>query len=392
MTTPRKTAAEISAIVIAQLEASFNQAIQLLPKAFNRVLAKICGLVFVGLFQFAGFIALQMFVKYASDKDFTVGGITLNPLQMWGDLVGITRGTGARSEGTTTVTVLSQVGSLASGSQLIDTDTEETYITVGSTLLNAATVTPTVRATSYSAAANLYVGQNLSFVNAPPEVEKETTVATVTVEGADPESTEDFRDKILQFFAARPQGGAYADYWEWGSEVDGVANIYPYSGGTPAIPTSGAGQVDIYVKSDTGDGTASAPLLASVLANIEQTAVTGLADRRPVNAFVNVASIYNESIDVTVSGLNPDVLATRTDIETALENYFLDRENFITGLTVFPRKDNVTATEAGGIAGRVAAANGATISSVALNGWTGNFSVHTLSEGEQARIGTVTWS
>jgi hypothetical protein len=395
MTTPRKTAKEISDIVVAQLELSFNQSIPLAPKAFNRVLAKICGLVYVALFQFAGFILLQMFVKYASNKEFTVGGIKLTPLQMWGDLVGIFQGTGARWEGTVTATVLNPTGTLLSGSQIVDTATEELYITIGDTPIAGATITPTVRAVNYSAAADLNIGDTLEFVSAPPQLEKVVTVASETVEGADPEDTEAFRERILQFFAARPQGGAYADYWEWGTEVQGVDNVYPYAGGTDGIPTSGPGQVDVYVKSDTGDGTASAPLLASVAANIEQTAATGLANRRPVNAFVNTVSIYLDTVDFVISGLSaPDAVATKADIETALSNYVNSRENYIVGLTVLPRQDFITSTEAGGIAGRAAAANGGTITGVSLSRSVegGSFDVSSLLEGEQVRPGTFTWT
>jgi uncharacterized phage protein gp47/JayE len=396
MTTPRKTAKEISDVMITQLEVAFNQSIPLAPKAFNRVLAKACGLVFVALMQFAQFILLQMFVKYASNKPFTVGGITLTPLKRWGDLVGIFQGTGARWEGTVTFNVLSPSGVLLSGSQIIDTATEEMYLTIGDTTITGATISPTVRAVNYSEAADLDVGDAVELVSAPAQLSKEGTVATDTVQGADPETTEAFRANILQFFAARPQGGAYADYWEWGSEVDGVANIYPYAGGTDGVPTSGPGQVDVYVKSDSGDGTASASLLSSVAANIEQTAATGLANRRPVNDYVNTVSIYLDTVDVTISGLPPslDTPEIRADIEEALDNYIAGRENYIVGLTVAPRKDFITSTEAGGVAGRVAAANGATITGVALSRSYegGSFDVSSLREGEQVRSGTYSWT
>ena len=280
MTTPRKTAQELSAILVSQLEASFGQTVPILPKSFIRVLAKACGLLFVSLFQFSAFIALQMFVKYASDSDLTIGGITINPLNEWGAMAGLSRGVGARSEGTVTLTVLTPGGTLYSGSALVNPETEKTYITIGDVSIAGSTITPTVRAGEYSEAADLDIGMTLSLVSAPAGLEKDGTVASVTVAGADPEDTETWRARIMQFFAARPQGGAYADYWEWGNEVDGVANIYPFSGGTPAIPTSGPGQVDVYVKADAGDGTAGATLLDAVADNIEVSGSTG--DRKSV--------------------------------------------------------------------------------------------------------------
>ena len=80
--TPRKTATEISTIIITQLETSLSQSIPLLPKSFCRVLAKSLGGVFVLLYQYAGWILMQMFVKTASNTEVVIGGITMTPLKL----------------------------------------------------------------------------------------------------------------------------------------------------------------------------------------------------------------------------------------------------------------------------------------------------------------------
>lgn len=389
----KKTAKEISDLFIALLEAQLNQTIPLLPKAFNRVLAKALGLVFVVLFQFSEFIALQMFVGTASDQPLTIGGQTFVPLDELGRLIGLEKNTGERSEGTTAITVSTTGGTLLAGSQLLDADTGEVYLTIGDVALVAGTVSPTVRAVNYKTSATLYVGQSLSLVSAPSNVDKVTTVATVTKQGADPEDTASWRQRQLEWWAARPQGGAYADYREWGQEVEGVENIYPFSGGTPPIPTSGAGQVDIFVEaSDTVDGIAPQALLDAVKANIEKEAASGLADRRPVNCYVNVASIYRLTVSAAVVGLSvPDGADSdaQNDIDEALENYMLSRENYIDGLSLLPRKDQISETEAGGIAGRVAAAYGGTVQGVSLDM---GQPVQLLVEGQKAKIGSVVYS
>lgn len=392
MTTSKKTAKEISDIFIAALEAQLSQTIPLFPKAFNRILAKMLGLVFVVLYQFSEFIGLQMLATTMSDKPLTVGGIEFIPLDEEGKKIGLTRGTGQRSTGIATVTVLTQTGSILSGAKLLDSETGQLYLVVGDVALDAAEVAIVVRAVNYSSLATLYVGQVLSFVSAPATIEKDTTVYAVTLVGDDPESTEDWRARILAWWAARPHGGAYADYREWGTEVDGVENIYPFSGGTTAIPTSGPGQVDIYVEaSDTTDGIADAALLAAVKANIEKTAASGLADRRPMNTYVNVASIYRSAFDFTVSGINVpgDLSEAQTSITAALSNYMLSRENYIDGLSLLPRRDNVMESEAAGVVGRVVAAIGGTVQSVTIDGGT---PIYTLTEGQKAKLGSVTFS
>lgn len=386
-----KTAKEISDIFIASLEAELNQSIPLFPRALNRLWAKMLGLVFVVLFQFSEMIALQMFVSTASDKTLTIGGVEFNPLDELGRQIGLERSLGQRSEGTIDINVITQSGTLLSGSQLLDSKTQELYLTIGDVLLDAPVVTATVRSVEYKTVATLYVDQVLSFVSAPPSIEKDAVVSIVTKQGADPEDTETWRKRQLEWWAARPQGGAYADYREWGGEVDGVENIYPFSGGTPAIATSGAGQVDIYVEaSETEDGIAPQALLDAVKDNIEKTASTGLADRRPVNTFVNTASIYRKTVSAVVEGLNVpgDEDQAKEDISTALTNYMLSRESFIDGLSLLPRKDQISEAEASGIAGRVAAASGGTINGVTLDL---GAPVALLVEGQKAKIGTVSF-
>ena len=392
----KKTAKEISDLFISTLEAQLSQTVPLLPKSFNRVIAKLMGLVFVVLFQWSEFVALQLFVGTASDKPITIGGITLTPLDMWGTLIGLTRNTGLRSEGTATIPVLSSGGTLLAGSTALDPNTGELYLTIGDVAITGSSITVSLRAVNYSAAATMYTGQVLSLVSAPVNLSKTVTVSTVTQQGADAEDTETWRARQLAWWAARPQGGAYADYREWGGEVDGVENIYPFSGGTPAIATSGPGQVDIYVEaSGTTDGIAGAALLAAVYDNIEQTAATGLADRRPTNCYVNVASIYRKTFNPIISGLSaPDTVETMAAIEDAVTEYMLSRENYILGLSRLPRKDTISNTELGGVVGRVAAAYGGLITGVSIGEYIGSVEqpTYTLSEGEKAKLGTITWT
>lgn len=385
----RKTAKQISDQFVAIFEAQLNQTIPLLPKAFNRVIAKGLGLVFVVLFQFADFVAAQMFVRLASDKPVTIGGVEIVPLDEWGRVIGFTRGTGQRTEGTANVTVLSQTGSIPAGAQLLDSNTQQIYTTIGETLLDASVVEISIRGFEYSTSATLYDGQVLSFVSAPPEIEKNTVVTDVTKQGADPEDTESWRQRQLEWWASRPQGGAYADYRLWGNEVDGTENIYPFSGGT--LPNSREGDVDIYVEaSDTVDGISPDALLEAVYENIEKTAASGLADRRPVNCYVNVASIYRREFPVTVIGLNvPDTESTEIQIEDGLSNYFLSRENFIDGLSLLPKSDTVSDGEVTGICARIASANGGTVESATLNL---GVPVYILLEGQKAKSGAVTFS
>jgi len=422
--TPRKTATEIKDAIITQLETSLNQTIPLFPKAFNRLLAKILGGVFVLLYQFAGFILLQLFVKTASNKPITVGGITLTPLQLWGELVGIFQKLGQQAEHTVDVTVLVQGGTLPSGTRVINPATQRQSVTVGDVALNSSTVSATVREVLVGELGNVDVGETLQFVSPPSDIEKDATVTARTVDGVDQETTEAFRQRILERFAFRPQGGAYADYREWAQEVEGVKRAYPFSGWELANhpedgPTRGCGEVFVFVESEADPdgiptmlGEGGRPpdpevggLLQDVFDSIEADG-TGLASRRPINDFIRIFPIHAEPWDwedggrtvfnVVVQGLAwvADTDTVQTAIEDALEEYVYSRENFITGLDIPPRRDIITETSVGGVAGQIAAANGGAIGGIEVRIGSTPISggIYYLSEGERAKIGTVTWS
>lgn len=395
LTTP--TTKEISDNIIAQLEASLNQSIPLLPKAFLRVLARALAGVFVLLYKYGGFMFLQMFVRTATISETTINGRILSPLIEWGRLIGVGDPAPAtNAELLIAITVENQTGSLPSGTQLVNADNGVTYITIGSVLLNSPTVQATVRAVSdqaggggVGAIGNLSAGAELSFANPLANVSRTALVVSQTVTGADGESTEAYRQRIIDRFQKRPQGGAYADYEQWGEEPAGILNVYPYTSDCP-------GQVDVYVEatpesSGDPDGVPTAAQLQEVLDSIELDQ-DGRATRRPANALVNTFPITRAGFDIRVTGLQVDNLAqVQQTITRAIEEYFLDREPFIVGLSVLPRRDRITRSAVGGVVDDIVSASGGIFSSVIVSQSGLNIELYSLSIGEKAKAATVTF-
>lgn len=401
--TPRKTSAEISALVISQLETSLSTTIPLLPKAFLRVLAKVIGGIFVLLYEYIGFVLLQLFVKTATDDEISIGNRKIKPLSAWGDLVGIYRDPGQASDLEITIHVLTQGGTLVSGTTFINTSTQKTYQLLGDVSLNATTKTATVRCTEYGEIGNVDDNSVLSFVSPPASVEKIVIVTDTITEGVDEELVEDFRDRIIARWAARPQGGAYADYFDWAMAVSGVKNAYPYSGWDhPDIPDSRSGCVFVFIESDTdtdGIPPVGGALLQAVYTAINQSE-DGLANRRPINSYSDltfIRPISRQSFDITITGLvdiNADQeAATMAAIEEGLTQYLLNREPYITGLNVMPRKDVISLPALGGIAMDIAGSNGGYFAdmTVEIDG-VAMTEPYTLVEGEKAKLGTLTWA
>jgi len=396
LTTP--TTKEISDNIIAQLEASLNQTIPLLPKSFLRVLAKAMAGVFVLLYKYGGFMFLQVFVRTASANETTVNGRVLTPLIEWGRLIGVGDPAAAtQAELLIDISVENQTGTLSSGSQLVNTGNGVTYITIGSVLLNASTVQATIRAVSDQAGGggagaigNLDPGAIVSFANPLANVARNATVVSQIVTGADAESTEAYRQRVIDRFQKRPQGGAYADYEIWGEEPAGIINVYPYTSDCP-------GQVDVYVEatpesSGDPDGIPTAAQLQEVLDSIEFDQ-NGLASRRPANALANTFPITRTGFNIRVTGLLVDDLAgVQASITTSIEEYFLDREPFIEGLSVLPRRDRITRSAVGGVVDDIVSAAGGVFSGVTVEVNSVNVDIYGLGIGEKAKAASVTFA
>lgn len=395
LTTP--TTKQVGDNILAQLQAALAQKIPLLPKAFLRVLAKAVAGIFVLLYKYAGFMFLQIFVRTASIEETLVNGIAVRPLIEWGRLIGAgDPGAATAAELAVTITVETQAGVLPASTQLVGADNGVTYITLAAVALDAPTVQITVLAVSdqaggggLGALGNLAPGAALTFANPLANVARAAVVASQTAAGTDGESVDAYRQRVLDRFQKRPQGGAYADYEQWGEEAPGIINVYPYKGDP--------GQVNVYseatpASSGSADGIPTAAQLTAVKAAIEQDAA-GLASRRSVNAFVNSLAITRTGFDITVTGIAGvgDLAQVRADIETALNESLSAAEPFIPGLAIPPRRDILSRTRLSATVDDIVAAAGGTFTSVALSvtGVGASLDTYTLGEGEKAKVTVV---
>lgn len=392
MATQTPTTQELSASIVGAIEAQIGQSVPLLPKAFIRVLAKVLAATFITLYKYIGFIGLQLFVRTASGSPTVINGKTITPLIEWGRLIGLgdpLKATAAELE--VEVTVENQGDTLPSGSQLLGETNGVTYLTIGAVTLAGSSVLVTVRASAdpngsggVGEIGNLDPGAVLNFANPLPNVARAATVTQQLVTGADAETIDSYRQRVIDRFQRRPQGGAYADYAIWGEEVAGIANVYPYTGDP--------GEVDVYVESATEtDGVPTQAQLDAVFNSIELDQ-NGLASRRPANAFVNVLPITRTAFDVTVTGLQGNDLAElQSDVTAAVEGYFLQAEPFIVGLNTPPRRDQLTTIELLSIINDITKAAGGSFNGASFEvvGGPTVLGSYTLGEGEKAKAASV---
>jgi uncharacterized phage protein gp47/JayE len=387
------TTSELNETIIGQLQGALGQTIPLLPKSFARVLARVLAGVFVLIFRYCGFIFLQLFVAHATMTETTVNGKKIRPLVELGRLFGVGDPYDAtRAELSVTVPVLTQTGSFPAGRKFVRTETGVIYDVVSAVPLNASVVTLHLRASGdgngtggVGDVGNLQPNDTLALAGSDARIGSEATVVSQLLTAADAETTENYRARILQRVQRRPQGGAYADYQQWGEEVPGIVNVYPYAGVIP-------GTVEVYVEasvesSGSADGFPTLAQKDAVKASIEMNE-EGIATRRPVNAALLVDSITRTAFALEVSGLTPDTFENREAIEASVDEYLRAREPFIVGLSSLPRNDRVTQAGVSGIVDTVVAAQGATVTTVTLVPGP----AYTLGHGEKAKLGPVSYS
>jgi uncharacterized phage protein gp47/JayE len=386
------TGNEIAEGIIAQLDTITGPSSPLLPRAFTRVLAKVLGAVFALMYRYVDAGVLQVFVKTCSGDDMVISGQAVNPLRFWGDLIGTSpRRLATSAELSVSLTVGAGGGILPAFSPMVGALNRVTYLTTEAVALTAGAVLVTVRATAEQAGAagNLPDGSTINLVNAPAAVNPRATVASAVVTGADAESIESYRQRVVDRFQRRPQGGAFADYELWGEEVAGIVNVYPYKSANP-------GQVDLYCEatpasSGSADGFPTTPQLNAVLAAVELD-TSGMATRRPVGALVNALSITRTAYDVIVTGLLVDDAPTvQASIATALTDYFLGRAPHIPGLTTPPRADRITVSAVGAIVEVVAASAGGTVDTIEIEVAATPTPVSTLGVGEKCKLGVLSF-
>ena len=399
MPPPIPTTNDLKDGLVAAISSSINQTIPILPKAVVRVLAQVLAAVLVVLYKFASFIFLQIFVATASFKETTVNGVKIRPLVFWGRLIGVGDPDPAtKAELLVNITVETPGGELIAGeTNIIGSLNGYTYSLQSNVALNASFVQGTFRAVAdpvgqggAGAGGNLSAGDIVTFATPYGDVAPDAVIQTRTVDGANAESKDSYRERIIERFGGRPQGGAGLDYVYWGREVEGIINVYPYTGDP--------GEVDTYseatpASSGDPDGIPTAAQLVEIGEAI-QNDVGGLALNRPIGSFVNVYPISRTGFTVDITDLTGENLATlKTNIEDAIDIHLWEREPYIDGVTPLPRKRNVTLDNIRGIVNDFSEAANGSFSAVVVKYTISGlpFDVYTLTAGEKSKLTVVNY-
>jgi len=388
------TIKEIYENIIAQLEGSLATTIPIFPKSFSRVLAKAVAAIFVIGYKFAGWVCLQLFVKYSSYDPQVVNGKTFIPLVEWGNLIGVGAPKAAtRAEAEISVSVQQQIGVLPANSLLIKKDTGVIYSVLAEVPLNSATITATVQAVDddqgnlgFGDLGNLSPGDVLEFANPLAYVSGTVVVGTILVIAADRETEAAYRDRVATRFQRRPQGGARIDYQIWGEEVEGIDLVLPYTND----PSDN--MMRLFSRSTTEpDGIP----LALQLEEVKQSCLfdeEGFATRAPPGVLVFSNPIFKTEVEVEIQGLgladgaSVTLASLQEKIQEALEAHLKTLEPFILGVSTLPPQDRISSAAIGGVIYAVAESNSAFFGAYVVRIGGAVTTTKVLTEGELATL------
>ncbi len=344
-----KTIEEVQQLLIRSFEHKFNTQLRILPKSFIKILCKVFAGIFIVVYKLVGWYFLQMFPETADWKEVTILGVRLRPLVKLGVLFGVGEPlAGVQWQGVITIDVLTQGSVLYSGAQLKSNVTGKLYIVEETKTLLQTKETVSVVCTEIGTVGNLEKNDTLNFVNPYGFIKTEAIVSDVARVGLDNELESNYRNRVINRFRLQPQGGALADYRIWASEVPGVLNVYPYNDkeqpGGVLLYVSGI--PDVYADRIPDKG-----LLKKVGEACTYDPETGKATRKPLTAMLdpknddsysNVKPVSVAVFDVVITGVSGIVPADFAQVvKPALQNYFLDRDLYIRGLSDDNNRTNV---------------------------------------------------
>ncbi len=224
-------------------------------------------------------------------------------LERWASIWGLSRLGATTAAGN--VTFSGTNGTPIPSGSLVQRSDGVQFATQAPASIASGTATVAVEAVIGAAAGNTDAGAALALSTAIAGVQPNAVVAVGGLTGgADVESDDNFRARLLVRIRQPPQGGDAEDYVAWALEVPGVTRAWAYP------LHRGIGTVDVAFVMDgrlniiplSGD-------VAAVQAYIDA--------RRPVTADFLAFAPVATALNLTIQGLQPDTADTRAAIATA---------------------------------------------------------------------------
>ena len=293
----------------------------LLQKAILKIVGSALAALVFGLYGYLDWIAKQA-VPFTAEDEFLAG---------WGALKRVYLEPATQAILTVQFTGGAGVD-LPAGTPVNRTADGFAYVTTADAIVVGATVTASIKAITAGSAGNCDDGTSVSLAAAVTGIQSSGSVTATVTAGADVESQDDFRSRVMFAFQNTAQGGDEADYVSWARGVPGVTRAWCAPNGF------GAGTVVVYFMMDNAEsahggfpqgtngvsqhdqGPGGAP--RDVVATGDQlTLADALITEQPVTALVYACSPIQNQIGFHIAGVSSST--TQTEIDAALADLML---------------------------------------------------------------------
>lgn len=224
-------------------------------------------------------------------------------LVRWASIWGITRKAASSATGSVTFTG-SNGATIAIGSVLTAYDGQLYQTTAIGTIASGTAVVPVIAQVA-GLAGTRTTGQTFTLQSSIAGINS-TAAAGAMTGGADIETDDSLRSRLLTRIQQPPQGGDSADYVAWALSVPGVTRAWVYS------LELGAGTVTVRFMMD-GTYTNGIPLSGDVAA-----VAAAISPLRPVTAAVTVVAPVAVPLNFTITGLTPSNATVKAAVITEL--------------------------------------------------------------------------
>ena len=248
-------------------------------------------------------------------------------LEAWAAFKAVSRLGASSATGTVTFTGTNGTA-IPSGTPLVRADGWR-YATTAPATISAGLATVAASADP-GASGNAGSGSALTLYSAISGVNAAVSAATAFTGGADIETDDSLRSRMLLAFQSPAYGGAQVDYVRWAREVPGVTRSW-------CIPHGdGAGTVSVYFMLDVAqaafggfpqgtDGAATDESRASAAVGDQLTLANYLFSRQPVTALVRARAPAQNTVNFTITGLASASTAAKNAVIAAIKQVFLDQ-------------------------------------------------------------------
>lgn len=223
------------------------------------------------------------------------------------------------------------------------------YSVTASSIASSGSLTVSLLAEDSGSDGNLNVSDSLTISSQVSGANSTATVAATSVTGTDAETDNSIRTNTLFAQRAQTGGGNLSDYRIWGNRVEGVEQIYPFTG----PPLDGSYEVEppwrsVFVQATTDideDGIAPQSLLDQVTLAIryKEDGVTRQENAGNTDEYLVVESIERTDLYITVYDLDVDSSVesdTQDLIEDAVDLLLLSIVPYIEGVDPVIDKNN----------------------------------------------------